>query len=807
MLKTSLGRLSTRLILIVVGIQAIIVSALIWNSMRLISSGSVQMFEKSVQSQSHLISNLLAPGLAMNDHATLEESIALVTEKQNFVYISVFDSEGKFMAGRHEEKHLFQHDSKFSDITDHVYDIQLPIELAGQLLGSLHIGFDVIPVEAYIDQGGNQNIAIAVAGMCVSVIFTYLLSFLVTGNLRHLESATKALKQGDFKHRININSGDEIGDLADAVDQLAEHLEITTDALHREHDALQRESRFINSLVDNINAVIMEVKSSNFRFTYVSQEAEKLLGFTPEQWMQPGFFTSRLDDRDKTTTLELIKNKLENKKENFCLDFRMKHVNGKSIWVRCVINAEFDDSGSSTLRGLILDYSEQKSAEERILYLAEHDSLTNLINRRRFQEELDKRIAYALRYHEQGALLFIDLDQFKYINDSYGHQYGDEFLVDISRRLHLGLRKTDILGRLGGDEFGIIIPHTDSEQAQQVAQGLLETLREQTYNFNGTIHHASASIGIVMFPQQGHVTNDLLAKADAAMYSAKNEGRAKYHLFNEADNELWNMQNKIHWEDRIRWALENDRFVLHFQPVARLSDMTITHYEVLLRMISQENELIPPGAFLDTAERFGLISEIDRWVLKNAIRAQAQEKAQGRHVSLAINISGRHFGSDDIYTLVNEYIEEFGADPSSIIFEVTETEAVENLTNARKFIEMLQKIGCRFALDDFGIGFSSFHYLRNLPVNFVKIDGSFVRNLHINNEDRVFIKAMVDLAKGLNINCIAEFVENAEIVKILHELGVHSGQGYYLARPMPQTLDSDTLSCAMETPLKIVAND
>jgi len=775
--------------------------------MRLISSSSIEMFEKSVRSETGLIANLLAPGLAMNDHATVEESITLVTEKRKLIYISVFNNESKFIAGRSEEKHLFQHDAHFQQVDDHVYDIEAPIELAGQLLGTLHIGFDTNPVEGYIAKGSIQNIAIAIAGLTLSVLLTYFLTYLVTVNLRHLELAAKALKRGDFKHRLNINSSDEIGDLADSVDQLAEHLEVTTDALHREHDALQRESRFINSLVDNINAVIMEMKANNFCFTYVSQEAEKLLGFSAEQWLQAGFFASRLDDRDKTSTFDVLKEKLQNQKENFCLDFRMKHNNGKSLWVRCVINAEYDSIKPTTLRGLIMDYSEQKSAEERILYLAEHDSLTNLINRRRFQEELDKRIAYALRYHENGALLFIDLDQFKYINDSYGHQYGDEFLIDISRRLHLGLRKTDILGRLGGDEFGIIIPHTDAKQAMQVAQGLLETLSEQTYNFNGTIHHSSASIGIVMFPQQGHVTNDLLAKADAAMYRAKNEGRAKYHLFNEDDNELWNMQNKIHWEDRIRWALANDRFVLFYQPVARLSDMRVTHYEVLLRMISQENELIPPSAFLDTAERFGLISEIDRWVLRNAIRAQTEYKARGRHVSLAINISGRHFGSDDIYTLVKQYMAEFDADPSSFIFEVTETEAVENLSNARRFIEKLQKIGCRFALDDFGIGFSSFHYLRNLPVNFVKIDGSFVRNLHINKEDRVFTKAMVDLAKGLNITCIAEFVENVEIVKILRDLGVHSGQGYYLARPAALTLDVDTLECASEPLLKSVAND
>lgn len=804
----SFGSLSTRLILVVVGIQALVIIALVWNSVRLINTGMTHLFEESVQAETRLLANSLAPGLAMDDRGILEDALLLLQDKKNLQYITVFNEQGAYMAGKNHEQHSFQHDTSYlSAISDNVYDIVVPVMLGGQTLGTAHVGYSIDIVENLVKSSREQNAAIGLSGLALSLFLTYLLSFFLTGNLRKLEFAAKALKNGEFDYRLGLRTNDEIGALATAFDQLAEHLKTTTSALEHEHLALLRESKFLQSLVNNINAVLMEANSADLQFTYVSHEAENLLGYTLGDWLLPGFFMEHLNEADKPNTLSMIKGNLATVREHFSLDFRMRHLNGHNVWVRMIITSEIDSNGVGKLRGLMLDITEQRSAEDRILYLAEHDSLTSLINRRRFQEELDRRVAYALRYQEVGALLFIDLDQFKYINDSYGHQYGDEFLIDVSRRLHVGLRKTDILGRLGGDEFGIIIPHTDAEQVQCVAKSLLEVLKEQTYNFNGMIHHASASIGIVLFPVQGHIANDLLAKADAAMYSAKNGGRAQYHLFDENDNELWNMQSKIHWEERIRWALCNNRFVLHYQPIAILQDFTVTHYEVLLRMQAQEGELIPPGAFLDTAERFGLISDIDRWVLVNAIKAQAGFREQGRQIALAINISGRHFGSDDIFNLVRESIDKYGADPTHIIFEVTETAAVENLTNARQFMESLQKIGCRFALDDFGIGFSSFHYLRNLPVDFVKIDGSFVRNLHLNREDRVFVKAMVDLAHGLGITCIAEFVENADIVDILKTLGVESGQGYYLARPSANPLAEDRLTIESATaPLQIVAN-
>ncbi|MGD8483597.1 MAG: bifunctional diguanylate cyclase/phosphodiesterase, partial [Thioalkalispiraceae bacterium] len=372
--------------------------------------------------------------------------------------------------------------------------------------------------------------------------------------------------------------------------------------------------------------------------------------------------------------------------------------------------------------------------------------------------------------------------EFKYINDTLGHQTGDDCLLSVSHALSSAIREIDTLARLGGDEFAIILANASEQDAVQVAENLIITLLNKTILPVELSMRISASIGITLFPEHGITPSELLAKADAAMYTAKRNGRNQVHVYRSEDTELLNMQNKVHWEDRIRRALENDHFVLHYQPVINLASGEIAHYEALLRM-DDNGELIFPGAFLDTAERFNLIQDIDKWVLLKAIEAQANSIKKGTSVSIAVNLSGRHFGHQDVMHLVENALEKFGADPAALIFEVTETAAVENFTQARRFIESLRSLGCRFALDDFGMGYSSFHYLKNLPVDMVKIDGSFVRNLHLNEFDRIIVKAMSDLASGMNIYTVAEFVENEEIRVLLEKLGVDYGQGYHLGMP------------------------
>ncbi len=579
---------------------------------------------------------------------------------------------------------------------------------------------------------------------------------------------------------------DEIGAVANAFNRLADHLKQTRRVLRDEHAALVREKQRMETLLNSIKAVIMEADPATMQFRFVSREAETLLGYPVEEWYRDDFWRKRLHPDDYEWVIHTLQEQIRMPGE-YSLDYRLQHRSGDYVWVRSLYTIE-SRGDHSVARGLFIDISEQKETEERIVFLANHDPLTNLYNRRRFQEQLERQIAYARRFKIRSALLFIDLDQFKFINDTLGHQAGDQCLIAVARVFRNALREIDILGRMGGDEFGIILPNVDADGAVHVAQNLIARIEAEVRVPTDTQIRISASIGIALFPEQGVTPAELLAKADAAMYTTKRQGRSRVHVYQPDDQELLNMKAKVHWENRINQALQHDRFVLHYQPIVSLPDQHIAHYEVLLRLQEEDGELIFPGAFLDTAERFGLIRDVDRWVIRNAIAEQARSIAAGHPVTLAINLSGRHFGDPDFVTLVRESLDASQADPRHLIFEVTETAAVENITDAYRFIENLRELGCRFALDDFGVGYSSFHYLKNLPVDMIKIDGSFIRHLHQNRADEAIVRAITDLARGMDIQTVAEFVESPPILDKLTELGVDYAQGYHIGMPAPHFL-------------------
>ncbi len=777
-------RLSTRLIIGIVLIEALMLSLLVWNSVRLISSSHGALLERTVLEESRLLGNLLAPGLAFRDRAHLQDALNLVTDSRNLVYAEVLDRKGRRMALVGTPPDRFIPDPDYASASvDGVFDVEHRIDLSGQRLGTLRLGISLAGVQAITRETRLQNTLIALAEILLSILATVALALMLTRSLRKLEQGAHALREGRIEHRIDLDSRDEIGDVARAFNAMADQLQATLDALRAEHRLLEQETERLDTLVNGVHAVIWEARGERLDFDYVSGQAEALLGMPREDWLQPGFLFQRLhpDDGDRLAT-QL--HALCHHPEPFNLEFRVFRADGQPLWVRAIGRVDQHD-GDCRLRGLLIDVSEQKSAEAHILYLAEHDPLTDLINRRRFQEELEHHIAWARRYGESGALLFIDLDQFKYINDTFGHGYGDECLVRVARCLQRSLRTTDVLGRLGGDEFGVILPRCNREAATQVAEGLLRALRENLVGFGRHSTSVGASIGIVLFPEQGTDPDQLLAMADTAMYAAKEQGRNRYYVFDAQDQTRDRMQAKLHWEARIRDALEHDDFVLYYQPIVELASGRIRHYEVLLRMRDAAGGLVEPERFLGIAERFGMIREIDRWVLREAIRQQAESARAGQAVTLAINLSGVHFDSPEIIDYIHDTIEAADANPRDLVFEVTETAAVSHLERAELFLDSLREIGCRFALDDFGAGFSSLHYLKHLTVDFIKIDGSFVRNLHEDNASRVFVHSMAELARGLGITCIAEFVENAAIVDELRALGVPYGQGHYLGKPTP----------------------
>lgn len=762
---------------------------LVWNSVRLINSSHAELLEQSTREQTLLLANSLAPGLLVDDRATLQDVLYLLKDKDNLVYAAVYSRDGRLLAslGSPPPRQQQRHDHRYVDaLQDGIFDVVRPIRVAGQGLGELRAGYSVDAVERLTNQTRFQNATIAGVELALSITATIALGLLLTRHLRRLESGARALREGNLDHRIEIRSRDEIGDVAAAFNRLAQHLESTQAALQREHAALEREKRHLDTLLNGIDAVIWEADAESGRLLYVSREAEKLLGHPVAEWMDEGFERGHIHPDDADWVREQYRSR-SREPGTFSLDYRVFHASGRCLWIRDLCTCEHGADGRRLLRGLTLDITDQKAAEERIIYLADHDALTGLLNRRRFQEELEQHIAYARRYGHEGALLFLDLDQFKYVNDSFGHQQGDQFLMEVANRLNRSLRHSDLLGRLGGDEFGVLLPQAGADEARQAAASVLAGLaKDELEVFPGQTVRVSASIGIALFPSHAATAGELLAKADSAMYTAKEKGRNQLHLFDEQDRSMDRMHAKIRWEERIRRALAEDRFVLHYQPVVALASGEVSHYEALLRMVDDDGSLIPPGNFLDVAERFGMIREIDHWVLQRAIRSQAEGKAAGRSMRIAVNLSGRHFGSTEVLELVQRALAEQDADPSSIIFEVTETAAVENLAGARVFIDALRGIGCRFALDDFGIGFSSFYYLKHLPVDYVKIDGSFVRNMDSDESDAIFVRSIAELARRLNIVTIAECIERPTVLEQLRDMGVELGQGYHLGRPQPE---------------------
>ncbi len=464
---------------------------------------------------------------------------------------------------------------------------------------------------------------------------------------------------------------------------------------------------------------------------------------------------------------------------------RYMHANGHIVWVsvNATLVRDADGNGSYIL-GQIQDITDRRRFEERLQHMVDHDPLTGLFNRRRFEQELDRHVAHTQRYGAEGALLVLDLDDFKSVNDTLGHNAGDELIVSVAGLLKAQLRDSDIVARLGGDEFAILVPAGGTEEAEAVAAKLVRAVRDEiTVVGSRRARRITTSVGVAPFGAADSTGEEVLIYADLAMYEAKEAGRDRYAVYGPDRHDLPRVQARMHWVERIRDALEDERFVLHAQPILDLNSGAIAQYELLIRMLDDHGDLIPPGTFLQIAERFDLVQEIDRWVARKALELIAEHADTG--LRLTVNLSGRTLTDDRLLADLQAGIARTGADPGCLTFEVTETAAVANIHLAREFAERLREIGCRFALDDFGAGFGSFYYLKHLPFDYLKIDGEFVSNCLSNRTDQLVIRAVVDIAQGLGKETVAEFAADEELVRFLRSQGVDYAQGFHIGRPAP----------------------
>jgi len=469
---------------------------------------------------------------------------------------------------------------------------------------------------------------------------------------------------------------------------------------------------------------------------------------------------------------------------DFQVDYRVVWPDGSVHWLanRAQVHRDTHSGRAVRIVGVAMDLTDRKVAEQRIAHMAHHDALTGLPNRVLLRDRIQQAIARAHRNQAQLAVLFIDLDRFKNINDSLGHQLGDRLLQSVASRILACVREGDTVSRVGGDEFVIVIPEIESSaDASAVASKILEVLGA-AFHLHGNDLHVAASIGISLYPADGGDAETLMRNADTAMYHAKDSGRGNAQYFTQHMNVA--AQQRLTLENALRRALEAREFELHYQPLFDLRDRSVTGFEALLRWNRPGAGQVAPGEFITVAEESGLIVPMGEWVLREALRQAHAWQAEGRALHMSVNVSANQLSRPSFVERLRRLLQETGVDPGTIELEVTEGVIVAGAGEAREAIDQIAALGVGIAIDDFGTGYSGLAYLKRLPIDTVKIDQSFVRDLTVDPDDAAIVTAIVAMARSLGVDVIAEGVETEEQVAELKRLGCNRAQGYLLARPM-----------------------
>ena len=442
--------------------------------------------------------------------------------------------------------------------------------------------------------------------------------------------------------------------------------------------------------------------------------------------------------------------------------------------------------------GLVLvlhDTSELRGLTRQMTYQASHDALTGLVNRREFERRLQEAMDSAQTGDAAHALCYLDLDRFKVVNDTCGHTAGDNMLREVASIIKEAVRDSDTVGRIGGDEFALLLVGCPLEKARQIADDVVRSVNDHRFIWKDKIFNIGVSVGLVEIGRGGGAIEDLMNSADSACYVAKKQGGVHVHVYSAREEATARHTGEIHWLQKLQGALRDNKFELYFQPIvhAQAGGVRGPAIEVFVRMEGENGEQgSPPADFLRAAERYRLMPFVDRWVVQAVLSALGRgglKLPDGR--SVAINIAGQTLGDSEFLEFVVDCFDHTGASPADICFEITESSVVANLDHARRFIAVLHGMGCEFALDDFGSGLSSLSTLKTLPMDYLKIDGSFIRNLAEDAVNQAMVAAMIELSRSLNFRIVAEQVEDQSSLDAVTQMGIDFVQGFIIARPQP----------------------
>ncbi|MFX4262342.1 EAL domain-containing protein [Pelotomaculum propionicicum] len=663
----------------------------------------------------------------------------------------------------------------------------------GKVIGIWYVGANKQFVDNAINFATYRVVLVFSAILiCVLVIILYFTNSL-TRPINELAVAAKRLAQGDLETEVQVSAHKEVGYLARTFEQMRRELKQQYSELQKSNDLLRESHQKLLDIIEFLPDATFVIDSDRKVIAW-NKAIEEMTGVPKEDIIGKGDYSyaEPFYNKKRPILIDLI----------FSDDREMNDIypsvekKGNTLYAEIYIPNVFNGMGAN-LWGLasplydendkivgaiesLRDISEHKRMEKQLQYLATHDALTNIPNRYSLTQTLKRAVAKAKR-GEKSAFLFIDLDNFKLVNDTLGHATGDELLVTMAKILRRNLREGDLLARFGGDEFCVLLEGATFEEAEIVAEKLRQAVdqEELVMDKHKCCLNLSVSIGVVMV--DGTLdTQKVLSYADNALYMAKDNGKNRVTFLKpDEETELW-LSETNRMITLINSALKDDLFTLFFQPVIRVSDGRIMHHEMLLRLQAPDGELILPNRFIPIAERFGLMPQVDRWVVQSSLAALKKYP----ELKPFINLSGLSLGDEELLLFIEKHISESGIEPSRIGFEITETTAVKDMARAERWIHRLKRLGCRFALDDFGIGFSSFSYLRLLPVDYLKIDGSYIRDMDRDATHKSLVKAINAVAHALGKKTIAEFVENEEIMKSLGDMDIDFGQGYYLGKPI-----------------------
>ena len=669
----------------------------------------------------------------------------------------------------------------------------------------------------------NKVIGFAIALIALALLFALHIIRKGLNPLKNLESATYSIKHGAFVS-VDEQAFPEVATPIRSFNEMTEKIQSLIENLKKEveeHKNTEKELLAAKQLAEvhaasaelqrnfsqlTLQSIIDGVITTDFsgNVTSMNPAAEQLTGWSIDE-ANGNPISSIMHIVDESTG-NRIENPIENIEDRSVLDEPVSAIliqNDSGIETPVEYIAAPMQSNHSAIIGIVIiihDESVQRSLKRQLTFQATHDALTGLINRYELERKLKNILSSPPSESVHNSLCYLDLDQFKLVNDTCGHLAGDELLKQITIMLQERVRNRDSFARLGGDEFGLLLENCDVEQARIVAEDMIETVKQFNFAWDDYNFTISASIGIVDITADIHTCAELLSRADSACYMAKESGRNSIQIYTTENDKIITQQRERHWVSKINHALEENRFQLYFQKIEPLQDHDgkfMDHGEILLRMLDEEGDIISPNMFLSAAERYNMISMIDEWVVENTIHWLSARKQK---MLVSVNLSGKSISDRSFLNLVVTKLKQYKINPELLCFEITETAAISHLTTAIHFMTVLKKLGCTFALDDFGSGLSSFSYLTSLPVDYLKIDGAFVVDIDKDPMHYAMVKSINEVGQVMGIKTIAEYAASDDIINCLKEIGVDHAQGSAVSKPAPLSSMNDekaqiTLEC------------